>query len=84
MGLEQTVDMTVDSLGRPIQVVFPRWSNANAQGEFKLQPFGGYLSEFKDFNGFQLPTRVEAGNFFGTKEYFPFYRVNVTDIRFPQ
>lgn len=30
---------------------------------YQLQPFGGYLSEFREFGGYRLPTRIEAGNF---------------------
>jgi len=80
--LEQAVDLTVDAAGRPVKVVFQRWSNANPAKTFQLQPFGGYLSDFRDFNGFRLPTRVEAGNHFETDDYFAFFKATVTDVRF--
>lgn len=83
MGMEQAIDLHVAEDGRPCKVVFQRWTNANPAKAFQLQPFGGYLSEFADFGGFRLPTRIEAGNFFETDEYFPFFRVKVTGIRFP-
>ncbi|MEX0338080.1 MAG: DUF6544 family protein [Arenibacterium sp.] len=82
-GLEQAVDVTVDTMGRPVEVVFPRWSDANPEKVYQLQPFGGYLSEFREFGGFRLPTHVEAGNFFGTDDYFPFFIADITAIRFP-
>ncbi|MCW8828175.1 MAG: hypothetical protein OQK94_03880 [Gammaproteobacteria bacterium] len=82
-GLSQSVDVTVAPDGQPIKVCFERWSNANAEKRHRLQPFGGYLSEFRKFAGFRLPTHVEAGNGFGTEQYFPFFVVNVTDIDFP-
>jgi len=82
-GLAQSVDLSVDAEGRPVTVVFQRWSDANPDRRFRLQPFGGYLSDFADFGGFRLPTRIEAGNFFGTEDYFPFFRVRVTAVRFP-
>jgi hypothetical protein len=82
-GLKQAIELTVDERGRPVKVVFQRWSNANAEKIFKLQPFGGYLSEFREFDGFRLPTLVEAGNFFETDDYFPFFKAQVTAIRFP-
>jgi hypothetical protein len=50
----------------------------------RVQPFDGFLSEFRAFQGFMLPTRVEAGNFFGTRDYFPFYKARVRAIRFLQ
>ena len=79
----QAVDVTVAPDGRPTQVRFERWTNANPQKRFRLQPFGGCLSAFREFAGFRLPTRVEAGNGFGTDLYFPFFVANVTDIDFP-
>lgn len=82
-GMEQSVDVTVDAEGRMVKVVFPRWTDANADRTFRLQPFGGYLSEFRDFDGFRLPTHVEAGNQFGTDAYFPFFIVDVTAVTFP-
>ncbi|OOY15691.1 DUF6544 family protein [Thioclava sp. DLFJ4-1] len=83
-GLEQAVDLTVAEDGRPEQVRFLRWSNANPQKRHRLQPFGGYLSEFREVEGFRLPTHVEAGNNFETEAYFPFYIADVTEIRFPR
>jgi hypothetical protein len=82
-GLEQSVELEVDSEGRPIVVRFPRWSDANPEKTYRIQPFGGYLSNHRDFGGFRLPTHVEAGNFFDTDDYFPFFIADVTDIRFP-
>jgi hypothetical protein len=81
--LQQAVDLAVDSDGRLISVEFQRWSDANADKVYQLQPFGGYLSDYREFGGFRLPTRIDAGNFFETDDYFPFYRANVSSIRFP-
>jgi len=81
---EQTVDITVDKAGAPVRVSIPRWSNENPEREFRVQPFGGELSYFRDFGGYRLPTRVEGGNHFGTPDYFPFGRADISDIRYPQ
>lgn len=83
-GMEQAVDVVVAEDGRPLQVNFDRWTNANSEKVHRLQPFGGYLSEFREFDGFHLPTRVEAGNFFATENYFPFFIASVTGIEFPK
>lgn len=79
---EQTVDITVADNGMPTKVVIPRWSDANPQKTFQLQPFGGYLSEFQEFSGYRLPTVVEGGNFIDTDDYFPFYKVRVVELNF--
>jgi hypothetical protein len=82
-GLSQSVDLSVAADGQPTQVSFERWSNANAQKQHRLQPFGGYLSGFRCFGGFRLPTHVEAGNHFATDQYFPFFVADVTAVEFP-
>ncbi|NNC36618.1 MAG: hypothetical protein EX271_04505 [Acidimicrobiales bacterium] len=82
-GLEQSIDITVTETGQPTQVVFQRWSDVNPDNEYRLQPFGGKLYDFKDFDGYTLPTRVEGGNHFGTDDYFPFYKAIVEGITFP-
>lgn len=81
--LEQAVDVTVAQNGQPTQLAFARWSNANRDKVYRFQPFGGYLSQFRVFDGFTLPTHVEAGNNFATDEYFAFFIADITDIRFP-
>lgn len=82
--LEQAVDVTVDAEGRPVEIVFQRWSNANPEGVHRLQPFGAIVSDFRDVEGYRLPFRVEAGNMFGTDAYFPFFIADVAAIRFPR
>ncbi|WP_285393660.1 DUF6544 family protein [Marinobacter azerbaijanicus] len=82
-GMSQSVDLRVSADGQPIEVSFQRWSNANPEKKHRLQPFGGYLSEFRPFDGFRLPTHVEAGNHFATDQYFPFFVADVTAVEFP-
>lgn len=82
-GLSQAVEVTVAADGQPTEVRFQRWSNANPGKQYQWQPFGGYLSEFRWFDGFRLPTRVEAGNHFATERYFPFFVADVTAVGFP-
>jgi Family of unknown function (DUF6544) len=81
-GMTQTVDITMTRDGRPTKVVIPRWTDANDEKVFRLQPFGGYLAEFREFAGYTLPTRVEGGNWIDTPDYFPFYRASVKDVHF--
>jgi hypothetical protein len=82
--LTQSVDVTVDAEGRPVRVEFQRWSNANPDKAHRLQPFGALMSDFRDVDGYRLAFRIEAGNMFGTDEYFPFFLADVDRIRFPR
>lgn len=83
MGFAQAVDLRVDGDGRPIEVHFMRWSDANPAKTYRLQPFGGQLSDFRDVQGFRLPFKVAAGNMFGTADHFVFFKAEVESIRFP-
>lgn len=83
-GMEQSVEMHVDDRGAPTRIVFPRWSDANPQKQFQIQPFGGDLSEYRTFEGFTVPTVVHAGNYYGTSDYFPFFQVRLTSVTYPQ
>ncbi len=82
-GLEQSVDVTIDAAGRAERISLARWSDANPDKTYRLQPFGGLVSEYREFGGFRLPTHVEAGNHFGTEAYFPFFVADVLEVRFP-
>jgi len=81
--LSQVVDLTVDAQGRPEVVFFERWTNANPDKAYRLQPFGAVVSDFREVGGYRLPFHVEAGNMFGTDDYFPFFIADITEIRFP-
>lgn len=82
MELSQAVDLKVDGGGRPVEVHFMRWSDSNPEKTHRLQPFGGKLSDFREVQGFRLPFNVEAGNMFGTDDYFVFFKAEVIAIRF--
>jgi hypothetical protein len=69
---------------QPIEVSFMRWSNSNPDKRWQLQRFGGALSDFRGVDGFRLPFRVDAGNFWGTDAYFAFYKAEVEAMRFPR
>ena len=81
-GLRQTLDLTVDQDGTPVSMVMPRWSNANPAKVWQVQPFGATFGDLRRVDGFRVPFEVDAGNFFGTDDWFPFFRAKVTDIRF--
>jgi hypothetical protein len=82
--LSQSVDVTIDEDGCPVQVSFLRWSDANPEKTYRVQPFGATMSDFREVEGYRLPYRVEAGNLFGTDAYFPFFIAEVTAISFPR
>jgi hypothetical protein len=81
-AVAHTVDLTVADDGRPVSVLLQRWSRENPDREWRLQPFGGTIEEIMEIDGYRLAARIEGGNWFGTEQYFPFYRARVTALRF--
>jgi hypothetical protein len=74
--------MTIDEDGRVREFVGQRWSNANADKVFQLQPFGGTMLAEGTFQGLTIPTQVAVGNHFGTADYLPFFQARITTARF--
>ena len=74
--------ITFDSEGNPLEVVALRWTDANPEKTYRLQPFGGRVLETGRHGGFLIPTRVEMGNMFGTTDYAPFFLATITSAEF--
>lgn len=79
--LRQSVNLTVGPDGRPLFMEMQRWTNANPAKVWQIQPFGATFGAIGEFDGYKLPVEVEAGNFFGTDQWFPFFRARVTGIK---
>ena len=80
-GCRHVVDLTLDPAGRPLTVLLQRWSRENPERAWRLQPFGGTVDAVARFGDYTLASRITGGNHFGTPDYFPFYRVEVTRLR---
>lgn len=70
--------LTLSGNGAVKRVVGQRWSNANSERVFRLQPFGGTVSNERSFDGLTIPARVSVGNHYGTDEYLPFFQATIT------
>jgi len=70
--------LTIDADGFITEMTAPRWSDANADRIYRLQPFGGQVLDHARFGGFTVPARVEMGNLWGTPDYAPFFRATIT------
>ena len=76
------LNMTIDQSGAVREVVGQRWSNANRDKTFRLQPFGGTVDAEGTFQGLTVPTQIAAGNHYGTADYLPFFQVIITSARY--
>lgn len=76
------LQMTFDAQGSPVEAVSLRWTDANPEKTYRLQPFGGRMLETGLYQGFRIPVRVEMGNLFGTPDYAPFFLATITRAEF--
>ena len=74
--------LKLNESGAVREVVGQRWSNANRQKEFRLQPFGGTIGKEAAFDGLTIPTAIFVGNHYGTEEYLPFFQAKITRVRY--
>ncbi len=72
-GIEP-MQLTLDAAGNPAEVQALRWSDADPEREYRLQPFGGRVLKTERIGGFVIPIRVEMGNHYGTPDFAPFFR----------
>ncbi len=79
---EIVLQMTIDERGAVREVVGQRWSNANPEGVFRLQPFGGTVLAEETFQGFTIPSQVSVGNHYDTAQYVPFFQARITRARY--
>jgi hypothetical protein len=59
-----------------------RWSDANPEKKFRLQPFGGTIEAEAGFGGFTIPSDIKVGNHYGTDTYFPFFQARITSAEY--
>lgn len=76
------LELKLDEAGSVKEVVGQRWSNANPEKSFKLQPFGGTILGESTFQGFTIPTEVAVGNHYATGEFLPFFQARITKINY--
>ncbi|MCC5968996.1 MAG: hypothetical protein JJU15_03535 [Pararhodobacter sp.] len=80
-GIEP-MQITLDAAGNLTEVQALRWTDANPEKAYRLQPFGGRMLEMGRHSGFLIPVQVELGNMYGTPDYAPFFLATITRAEF--
>lgn len=73
-----TISLTLSPSGAVETVSARRWSNANPEKVFRWQSFGARARTEATFGGYTIPSEMEAGNHFGTPEWFAFFDATIT------
>ena len=75
------IEIEVAADGAVREVVGQRWSDANPEKRFRLQPFGGTVGSEASFGGYTIPVELDVGNHYGTADYLPFFQARITRAR---
>lgn len=70
---DMSISITLSPEGAVQSVVGMRWSDANPEKTYRLQPFGGRVLAEKTFGGYTIPSELEVGYHFGTDDFFAFF-----------
>ena len=79
---EIAVELTLNADGSVKEIIGQRWSNANPDNVFRLQPFGGTIEGERTFSGYTIPSRLAVGNHFRTGAFLAFFQAEVTSATF--
>lgn len=79
---DMAMNITLSPEGTVQSVVGMRWSDANSEKIYRLQPFGGRMLAEKTFGGYTIPSQLEVGNHFGTDDFFAFFVATVGKANF--
>jgi len=79
---DMAINITLSHEGAVKSVVGMRWSDANSEKIYQLQPFGGRVLAERTFDGYTIPSQLEVGNHFGTESFFAFFVATVQRVNF--
>lgn len=82
-GAVIVLEMLLHPNGAVKEISGARWSDANPDKSFRLQPFGGTIEQEGRFGGYTIPTRVQVGNHYGTDDYLPFFQAEIVTANYP-
>lgn len=74
--------LRIDTCGRAVSLVFPRWGDPKGTGKWDCHPFGGDFTDHRTFGGVTVPAAGRIGwcpdtDGFTTGEFF---RYRITDL----
>ena len=78
----EPIHLTLDATGQALEMTTMRWSEANPNRTYRLQPFGGRMLAHGTDQDFSIPTAMEIGNLYGTPDYAPFFRARLTRVAY--
>lgn len=74
-----------DKNGRLLEMIADRWGNVQTpKNRFMAIPYKARIIEYKEFNGFNIPSEATAGWWAGTDKYAEIIQIEITSIQYIQ
>ncbi len=74
--------LEIDRDGKLLYLSLPRWGDDTEEGNWDYIPFGGEILAEQTFGGYTVPTKLNAGYWFGTERYWAFFQPAIEQARF--
>ncbi len=72
--------LNIDTNGKLLNLSLPRWGEEN--GGWQYLSFGGEMQAEQTFDGYTVPAKMNAGYWFGTDKYWPFFQATIKQAKF--
>ena len=77
-----TLNLSIDNEGRLLNLSIPRWADATEDKNWQYIPFGGEIAAEQTFGGYTVPSKMDAGYWFGTDKYWTFFQATIEQASF--
>lgn len=77
-----TLTFIIDEHGRVLEAKLPRWGNQITDKHWQYIPFGGTFSQETSFQGYTIPSQINAGWWLGTEQYDGFFQASIEEAEF--
>ena len=74
--------LTIDSEGKLLKMSVQHGGNPTEKDDWHNIPFGGEIQAEKTFGGYTIPTKIIAGWWFGTGNYWEFFQLSIEQAKF--
>ncbi len=74
--------LNIDGNGKLLNLSLPRWGEETDDKSWQYLPFGGEVQAEKTFDGYTIPTEMNAGWWFDTDKYSAFFQATINQAEF--
>lgn len=77
-----TLNLTIGNDGKLLGLSLPRWGDDTEDKNWQYIPFGKEIQAEQTFGGYTIPSKMNAGYWFGTDRYWAFFQATIKRVEF--